>query len=70
MVAVLLNTLEQVCPLQISFQSPDGINKHSRLVDKFVDDAALGLTDDGSMSYDELVGSVEDVAQTWEKLLH
>jgi hypothetical protein len=71
LVVVLLNTLERVCPLlRMSFKSPDGINIHSRLVDAFVDDTALGFTDDGSMTYDELVARLEDVAQTWEKLLH
>ncbi|KAI2500977.1 hypothetical protein MHU86_13522 [Fragilaria crotonensis] len=52
------------------FVSPDGLNVHSRLVDAFVDDTALGFTDDGTVSYDELVQRLEDVAQTWEKLLH
>ena len=68
-VAVLLNTLERVCPLRMSFRSPDGVNVHSRLVDAFVDDTALGFTDDGSMSFEELVEQLEGMAQTWEKLL-
>jgi hypothetical protein len=67
---VLLNTSERGCPLQMSFKSPDGINIHSRLVDAFVDDTALGFTDNRSMTYDKLVARLEEVAQTWEKLLH
>ncbi|KAI2502292.1 hypothetical protein MHU86_12181 [Fragilaria crotonensis] len=54
----------------MSFRSSDGVNTHSRLVDAFVDDTALGFTDNGSMSFEDLVTSLEDLAQTWEKLLH
>ena len=70
LVVVLLNTLERVTPLRMGFRSADGVNIHSRLVDAFVDDTALGFTDDGSMSFDALVTSLEELAQTWERLLH
>ncbi|KAI2491600.1 hypothetical protein MHU86_22972 [Fragilaria crotonensis] len=70
LVVILLNTLERVSPLRMSFRSSDGVNTHSRLVDAFVDDTALGFTDNGSMSFEDLVTSLEDLAQTWEKLLH
>ena len=70
LVVVLLNTLERVSPLRMSFRSPDGVNVHSRLVDAFVDDTALGFTDDGVTSFDEIVSRLEAVAQIWEKLLH
>ncbi|KAI2509566.1 hypothetical protein MHU86_4827 [Fragilaria crotonensis] len=70
LVVILLNTLERVSPLRMSFRSSDGVNMHSRLVDAFVDDTALGFTDNGSLSFDELVTRLEDLAQTWEKRLH
>jgi hypothetical protein len=53
-----------------SFRTVDGTIKHSRLVDAFVDDTAVGITDDGSLSMQELVSSLESIAQKWEKLLH
>ena len=70
LVVILLNTLEKVVPERICFQSQDGQLEHRRLVDAFVDDTALGFTDDGSLSYQELVTSLERVVQTWEQLLH
>lgn len=70
LVVLLLNTMERISPLRMSFASPDGINTHSRLVDAFVDDTALGFTDDGQISLEDLVSRLEAVAQTWERLLH
>ena len=70
LVVVLLNTLERVSPLRMSFRSCDGINVYSRLVDAFVDDTSLGFMNDGNMLFDDLVRNLEEVAQTWEKLLH
>ncbi len=64
LVVILLHTLERVCPHRIRFRSPDGVNEHSRLVDAFVDNTALGFTDDGSMSYEELISGLEEVTQT------
>lgn len=70
LVVLLLNTLDRIIPDRISFRSADGSIIHSRLVDAFVDDTALGFTDRGSRSFAELVSSLETIAQTWEKLLH
>jgi hypothetical protein len=70
LVVLLLNTLERVTPSRISFRSPDGTLDHRRLVDAFVDDTAIGITDSGDKSLPDLVKSLEDVAQTWEQLLH
>jgi hypothetical protein len=70
LVVILLNTLERVIPNRISFRSPDGNIIHQRLVDAFVDDTAIGLTDDGEASLAELTKALESVAQTWEQLLH
>jgi hypothetical protein len=70
LVVLLLNTLERVVPQRMSFMSPDGINVHSRLVDAFVDDTALGYTDEGDLSMEEMTTQLETMAQTWEQLLH
>ena len=71
LVVILLNTLERVIPQRMSFKSPDEKNVHSRLVDAFVDDTALGFTDDGSISLATImVSQLETMAQTLEHLLH
>lgn len=70
LVVILLNTLERVVPERISFRSADGKIHHRRLVDAFVDDTAIGMTDDGELTLPELVTALESVAQTWEQLLH
>ena len=54
----------------MSFPSPDGTISHQRLADAFVDDTALGITDDGKMSFETLISKLEILAQTWEQLLH
>ncbi|KAI2511184.1 hypothetical protein MHU86_3149 [Fragilaria crotonensis] len=70
LVVILLNTLERVVPNRIRFKSADGNIVHERLVDAFVDDTAIGLTDNGDLSLTALVQALEKVAQTWEQLLH
>jgi hypothetical protein len=70
LVVLLLNTLEKVVPERIWFRSHDGSLEHRRLVDAFVDDTALGFTDDGSSSLPDLITALERAAQTWEQLLH
>ncbi|KAI2493732.1 hypothetical protein MHU86_20802 [Fragilaria crotonensis] len=70
LVVILLNTLERVVHERISFTSADGKIHHQRLVDAFVDDTAIGLTDTGERSLSELVAALASVAQTWEQLLH
>jgi hypothetical protein len=70
LVVLLLNTLERVIPDRISFRSVDGTIVHKRLVDAFVDDTSIGITDRGSKTLSELTKTLEKVAQTWEQLLH
>ncbi|KAI2496027.1 hypothetical protein MHU86_18500 [Fragilaria crotonensis] len=65
LVVLLLNTLEKVVPERIHFKSADGTIVHQRLVDAFVDDTAIGLTDTGRLSMTELIASLEKFAQTW-----
>jgi hypothetical protein len=45
LVVLLLKTLEKLIPDRIAFESPTRSMQHSRLVDAYVDDASLGLTD-------------------------
>ena len=70
LVVLLLNTLKRVVPQRMSFMSPDGVNVRSSLVDAFVDDTALGYTDEGDLSMEEMTTQLETMAQTWEQLLH
>jgi hypothetical protein len=70
LVIILLNTLDRLVPDRITFSPLVGGKQHQRLVDAFVDDTSLGFTSDGHQTYDELVERLQNVAQTWEHLLH
>ena len=70
LVMIQLNTLDRVIPHRTNFTSADGTINHSRLADAFVDDTSMGITDNGNLSLDQLINRLENVAQTWEKLLH
>lgn len=61
LVFILLNTLEPVVPKRISFKSADGTIQHHRLVDAFVDNAAIGLMDTGELSWPELVAAFSGI---------
>jgi hypothetical protein len=70
LVVVIMNTIDKVIADRTSFESIDGIYKHSRLMDAYVDDTAIGITsaaDDEDM--DSLIEKIERTAQTWEQLL-
>ncbi|KAI2501729.1 hypothetical protein MHU86_12735 [Fragilaria crotonensis] len=69
LVVILLNTLDRLVPDRINFVPLRGDRTHQRLVDAFVDDTSLGFTSAGEHSYDELIGRLQQVAQTWEHLL-
>ena len=47
LVVILMNTLDRMIPERMQFNSPDSLLTHSRLIDAFVDDTALGFTDNG-----------------------
>lgn len=71
LVVILLNTLERVVlPDRTRFRSAYGTLHHERLVDAFVDNTSIGMTYNGSMTLQEVIHSLEKVAQTWEQLLH
>jgi hypothetical protein len=68
LVVLLLNKLEHLVPEQMVFESPNGCLNHSRLVDAFVDDTSLGLTDpDSNYSFEKLIQQLRVAAQTWER---
>ncbi|KAI2512439.1 hypothetical protein MHU86_1892 [Fragilaria crotonensis] len=69
LVVVLMNTLDKIVPERMKFQSPDSTMRHNRLIDAFVDDTSLGFTDPGLITLETMIGKLNHIAQTWEKLL-
>ena len=67
LVIVLMQTLDRLVPERMRFTSPT--HEHSRLMDAFVDDTALGFTDSGIMSCHEMIQRLGEISQTWERLL-
>jgi hypothetical protein len=70
LVVVIMNTIDKVIADRMTFVSINGKYQHSRLMDAYVDDTALGIssaTDDCDM--DSLIARLERTAQTWEQLL-
>ena len=67
-VVLLMFTLDQLVPARMEFSSP--LHAHSRLIDAFVDDTSMGLTDSGDLSFSDMVGKLTTIAQHWEKLLY
>jgi hypothetical protein len=70
LVVVIMNTIDKVIKDRMEFTSIDGTLQHSRLIDAYVDDTALGITSaEDTCDYDSLVEKLEHAAQTWEQLL-
>ena len=69
LVVIMMNTIDRVIPERMSFTSPDGSILHKRLAEAFVDDTALGFTDYGKLTYVAMVKRLQEIAQTWERLL-
>jgi hypothetical protein len=70
LVVTLMNTMDRLITPRMNFLSPDTTQRHSRLIDAFVDDTSLGFTDStGSQTLQNLTDSLTNIAQTWEKLL-
>lgn len=70
LVVLLLRTLEKLVPDRIMFESPSRQIQQCRLVDAYVDDTSLGLTDNLSdSSLEEMIARLQIIAQTWEHLL-
>ena len=53
----------------MTFLDPNTKKPHSLLADAFVDDTILGKSDRGELSYEDLIGRLQLIAQTWERLL-
>jgi hypothetical protein len=70
LIVILLNTIDRELPDdRMTFIDPLTKKPHSRLADAFVDDTMLGKTDSGDLSYKDLIGRLQLIAQTWERLL-
>jgi hypothetical protein len=70
LVVVIMNTIDKVISHRMQFTSIDGTTTHSRLMDAYVDDTAIGITSaDDNVDIDTLIGNLEKAAQTWEQLL-
>ena len=69
LIVTLMNTLDRLIPERMEFTSPDTSMHHSRLIDAFVDDTSLGFTDAGYLTLETIIAKLNNMAQTWEKLL-
>ena len=70
LIVILLNTIDKELPDdRMTFLDPITKKAHSRLADAFVDDTMLGKSDSGDLSHEDLIGWLQLIAQTWERLL-
>jgi ribonuclease HI len=70
LVVVLMNTLDRITRERIRFRSPDATDHRNRLIDAFVDDTSLAITDTiDPMTPTEMSRRMEKIAQKWERLL-
>ena len=70
LIVILLNTIDKELPDdRMTFIDPLTKKPCSRLADAFVDDTMLGKSDSGDLSYEDLIGRLQLIAQTWERLL-
>ena len=67
---ILLNAIDKEIPDdRMTFLDPITKKPHSLLADAFVDDTILGKSDRGDLSYEDLIGRLQLIAQIWERLL-
>ena len=67
---ILLNAIDKEIPDdRMPFLDPITKKPHSLLADAFVDDTILGKSDRGDLSYEDLIGRLQLIAQIWERLL-
>jgi hypothetical protein len=69
LVVLLLHTFDRIIPHRMNFVPISGARIHSRSSDAFVDDTSVGFTSRDDTSYSVLISRLQEVAQTWEKLL-
>jgi hypothetical protein len=68
-VLLLPHAFDRLIPHRMNFVPISGARVHSRSSDAFVDDTSVVFTSSDSTSFPALVSRLQDVAQTWEKLL-
>jgi hypothetical protein len=70
LVVLLLHTFDRLIPHRMNFVPISGARAHSRSSDAFVDDTSVGFTStNDDTQYSDLILKLQEVAQTWEKLL-
>lgn len=69
LVVLLLHTFDKLIPHRMNFVPISGARMHSRSSDAFVDDTSVGFTSCDDSSFSTLVTRLQEMAQTWEKLL-
>ena len=63
-----MNTIDVVIADRMKFTSIDGKLQHSRLMDAYVDDTAIGMTfDDNQVDMDTIITQLENAAQTYNR---
>ena len=58
--AVLMNTLDQLMPERMSFQSPDSSLRHDREIVAFIDITLLGFTNPGLITLETVIANSGD----------
>ena len=65
-----MHMMDRLVPEQMEFKSPDTeLLQQTRLIDAFADDTSLGYADAGFLTLEALIATLNNIAQTWEKLL-
>ena len=65
LIVILLNTIDREIPDdRMTFINPLTKKPHSRLEDSFCNDNMLGKSDSDDLSYEDLIGRLQLIAQT------
>jgi hypothetical protein len=70
LVVLIMNTMDTAINERVHFQSPGNAEKHTRLIDAFVDDTSLSFTTDEDITIHDMVRKLTHIATCWNKLLH
>ena len=70
LVVILMNTMDKLISERVSFQSPDNAERHSRLIDAFVDDTSISFNTDEEIDMATMVHKITNIASCWNRLLH
>ena len=63
------HTFDCLIPHRMNFVPISGAREHSQFSDAVVDDTSVLFTLSEEISHSELISRLEEIAQTWEKLL-